>query len=139
MQSNADTTLELDRAEPSRAEPVGGEKWEEEEEEEEEMKEKRADAKIPGEWGWWRRSRRLIKTPLVAMRDGLQRYALINPRIRRLLQALGGISAQMKGWKGGVGVDRLPDLPGDTRGHVASSVGAIIQGRVRTKGAETGA
>lgn len=41
MQSNADRTLELDRAEPSRAEPVGGEKWEEEEEEEEEMKGKK--------------------------------------------------------------------------------------------------
>lgn len=50
MQSNADRTLELDRAEPSRAEPVGGEKCEEEEEEEEEMKEKRGDAKVPGEW-----------------------------------------------------------------------------------------
>lgn len=72
-------------------------------------------------------------TPLVAMRDWQQRYALINPRIRCLLEALGGISAQMKGWKGGVGVDRLADLQGDTRRRVASSAGAITQGRRRGK------
>lgn len=122
MQSNADTAAEFD-----------GATWGEEEE----------DATIPGECDAGGADHGGLQSwPLSWRRE---RYALINPRIRCLLGALGGISAQMKGWKEGVGLDRLADLQGDTRRRGASSVGAITQGRQRrqktngrTKEAETG-
>lgn len=93
MQSNADMELELDRADPG-----GGEK------------KKRNDAKIPGECGWYREkegegekgekiSLGSHQGPLMVMRDGVQGYGVINPCIIWFLEALGGISGEMKGWK----------------------------------------